>query len=257
MLRDQPLDQVPLWVLFLLTIVVLFLMIEAGYRFGKAWKRRSPDKQDSSLGAMVGAMLALVAFLLAFVVSYGSTILTERRHLVVDEANAIGTTYLRAGYLDEPYRTQAQDLLREYTDLRLQEVEKLAERLARSEEIQNDLWASVERIAVEKPTPITSTYITTLNDVIDLQAERVTVGLDIRIPPSVILGLYIVAMFSLFMLGMQSADGEKRNILAQITLVLILSVVFFLIEDLDRSREGFLQVTQQPMVELQRQIGAP
>ena len=254
MLKDQPLDPTPLWALFFLTIVVLFLMIEAGYRFGKYWKRRSPDQQDSSLGAMVGAMLALVAFLLAFVVSYGTTILTERRHLVVDEANAIGTTYLRAGYLDEPYRTEAQDLLREYTDLRLEEIEKLPDILARSEEIQNELWADVEIIAVEEPTPITSTYITTLNDVIDLHAERVAVGLDIRIPPSVVIGLYIVAMFALFMLGMQSADSEKRNVFAQIVLVLILSVVLFLIEDLDRSREGFLKVSQQPMVELQRQL---
>jgi hypothetical protein len=235
-------------------------MIEAGYRFGKAWKRRSPKKEGSGLGTMVGATLALVAFLLAFVVSYGGTFLTERRHLVVDEANAIGTTYLRAGYLAEPYRTEAKELLREYTDLRLEALEsddKLEESLARSEEIHNELWADVEKVAVESPTPITSTYITTLNDVIDLHAERVAVGLDIRIPPNVMLGLYIVAMFTMFLLGMQSADGEKRNYFAQIVLVLILSVVFFLIEDIDRSREGFLQVSQQPMVELQRQIGTP
>ena len=65
---------------------------------------------------MSGASLALLAFLLAFVVSMGSGIATERRQLVMAEANAIGTAYLRAGYLDEPYRTEARDLLREYTD---------------------------------------------------------------------------------------------------------------------------------------------
>jgi drug/metabolite transporter superfamily protein YnfA len=230
--------------------------IEGGYRFSKALKRKSPDKTDAGISSLAAASLALLAFLLAFVVSYGGNINTERRHLVVEDSNSIGTTYLRAGYLDEPFRSDAQDLLREYTDIRVNELEpaELGTALARSVEIQNELWADVETLARENNSPTTSLYINTLNDMIDVHAERVTVGLVIRIPPSIILGLYLVGLFATFLVGMQSGDGEKRNYLAHVVLVLTLSVVFFLIVDLDRSREGFLQISNQPMIELQRQI---
>jgi len=175
---------------------------------------------------------------------------------VVDEANAIGTTYLRAGYLAEPYRIEARDLLREYTDLRLAGLDptQLAAVVARSEEIHNELWAGAEKIAMESPTPTTGLYLSSLNEVIDRHAERVAVGVDIRIAPSVLLGLYVVAVFTTFLVGMQSGDGEKRNYVAHIVLVLILAVVFLLIVDLDRTQEGLLQVNQQAMFDLQRQL---
>jgi len=207
---------------------------------------------------MVGASLGLLAFLLAFVVGFGSNINTERRHLVVDEATAIGTTYLRAGYLDEPYRTEARGLLREYTDLRVAVVvtKQVAAAIIRSEQIHNELWASAEKIAVESPLPTTALYLSALNEVIDRHAERVAVGVDIRISPSVLLGLYVVALFTTFLVGVQSGDGGKRNYLAHIVLVLILSVVFLLIVDLDRAQEGLLRVNQQAMFDLQRQLNA-
>ena len=122
------------------------------------------------------------------------------------------------------------------------------------EEIHNELWASAEKIAVESPTPTTSLYLSSLNEVIDRHAERVAVGVDIRIAPSVLLGLYVVALFATFLVGVQSGDGETRNYLAHIVLVLILSVVFLLIVDLDRAQEGLLQVNHQVMFDLQRQL---
>jgi drug/metabolite transporter superfamily protein YnfA len=256
MLEDQPLDTIPMWVLFVLTAISMLVAIEGGYRFKKYLKRKSPENADVGLGALAGASLALMAFLLAFVVGYGGTINTERRNLVVEDANAIGTTYLRAGYLDEPFRSDAKDLLREYTDIRVNELEpaELGAALARSEEIQNQLWADVETLARESDSPATSLYINTVNDVIDLHSERVAVGLIIRIPPSIILGLYLVALFATFLVGMQSGEGEQRNYVAHVVMVLTISVVFLLIIDLDRSREGFLQISNQPMIELQRQI---
>jgi len=255
-MANQPLDIVPMWAMYFVTVLAMLLTMEAGYRLNRAMRRKSPDKTDVGLGGMVGASLGLLAFLLAFIVGFGANINTERRHLVVDEANAIGTTYLRAGYLAEPYRIEARDLLREYTDLRLAGLDptQLAAVVARSEEIHNELWASAEKIAIESPSPTTGLYLSSLNEVIDRHAERVAVGVDIRIAPSVLLGLYVVAVFTTFLVGMQSGDGEKRNYVAQIVLVLILAVVFLLIVDLDRAQEGLLQVNQQAMFDLQRQL---
>ena len=257
-MTNQPLDLIPMWALYFLTVLAMLVTMEAGYRLNQALRRRSPEKKDTGLGGMVGASLGLLAFLLAFVVGFGANINTERRHLVVDEANAIGTTYLRAGYLSEPHRTEARDLLREYTDLRVavRDNKQVAAAITRSEQIHNELWASAEKIAVESPLPTTSLYLSSLNEVINRHAERVAVGVDIRIPPSVLLGLYVVALFATFLVGLQSGDGEKRNYVAHIVLVLILSVVFLLIVDLDRAQEGLLQVNQQAMVDLQRQLNA-
>jgi hypothetical protein len=163
-MTGQPLDSIPLWALYFLTVLAMLATMEAGYRLTRARQRKSPDKADAGVGAMSGASLALLAFLLAFVVGFGSNIATERRQLVMAEANAIGTTYLRAGYLDEPYKAESRDLLREYTDLRLAALDpaQLAAAITRSEEIHNELWASAEAIAVESPLPTISLYISSL-----------------------------------------------------------------------------------------------
>jgi len=252
----QPIDSLPLWVVYLLTVLAMLAAMEAGYRLIKTMQRRKPAKADAGVGAIAGATLALLAFLLAFVVSFAVSIFNERRVLVIKEANAIGTAYLRAGYLDEPYRTESQDLLREYVDLRLAELDpaKLEMAAARSEEIHNELWQRAEAIAREIPLATIALYVSSLNDVIDVHTERVSVGLGIRVPPAVLLGLYSVALFTMFLVGMQSGYAENRNLIALVVLILILSVVFLLIVDLDRAREGLLQVPQQALFDLQRQL---
>ena len=252
------LEQIPTGALYLLTVLAMLATTEVGYRLSRALRQKSTDKPIVGLGGIVGASLALLAFLLAFVVGLGATIHAERRHLIVAEANAIGTTSLRASLLDEPYRSEAKTLLREYTDLRLAAVDpaQRAAAVTRSEHIHEVLWGGAVKAAAESPLPTTSLYISSLNDVIDRHAERVAVGVDIRIPPLVIIGLYGVALFTTFLVGMQSGRGEKRNTLAQVVLTLILSLVFLLIVDLDRAQGGLIQVSELPMIDLQRQLNA-
>jgi hypothetical protein len=257
---SEPFDSVPIWALYCLTVVAMLATMEAGYRLSRAMRRKSPDKTDAGLGAMAGGSLALLAFLLAFVVGFGANINNERRHLVRAEANAIGTTYLRAGFLDEANRTESRDLLREYTDLRLAALDpaQLTAAFARSEQIHNELWTSAEALAAESPTAVTnfSLYTNSLNEVINRHAELVSLVLEIRIPATVMLGLHVVALFATFLVGLQSGTGDKRNFLAPIILVLLLSVVFLLIVDLDRAQQGLLRVSQQPMIDLQRRLNS-
>jgi hypothetical protein len=163
-MMGQPLDALPIWANYLLTVLVLLAAMEVGYRLTKARQRSQSDKSDAGVGPLVGATLALLAFLLAFVVGFAANISSQRRELVLQEANAIGTTYLRAGYLDEPYRTESKELLREYVDLRLAAVdsEQGVAVVTRSEEIHNELWASAEQVAIESPLPTISLYINSL-----------------------------------------------------------------------------------------------
>jgi len=254
MLNTQPLDHLPIWGVYLLTVFVLYMSIEAGFQFGLSVQKRRPDHAETGVGAMVGASMAFLGFMLAFIVGIAINIYNERRALVVDEANAIGTSYLRAEYLDEPFSTESRQLLREYVDMRLAALDrsKLAASIARSEEIHQELWNQGVILAKNNPTPTISLYLSSLNEVIDLHSKRVNAQLEVRVPPAILLGLYLVAMLSMVLIGMHDSYSGNRSFIALFVMVLILSLVFMLITDLERSSQGFMQVSQQPLIDLQQ-----
>src|SRR5262245_745749 len=113
------LDFVPLWGLYLGTVLIVFLSVESGRRLGKR-RQHSDAAKDPSVGAMVGATLGLLAFMLAFTFGMASTRFEARRQVLLEEANAIGTAYLRAELLPQMQRTAIRKLLREYVDDRLE-----------------------------------------------------------------------------------------------------------------------------------------
>ncbi|MCB0040839.1 MAG: hypothetical protein KDE23_14215, partial [Caldilinea sp.] len=92
-------SSLPIWVTYVLTVAFALLAIECGYWLGRQWQRRYPDEKESGVGALAGATLGLLAFLLALTMSMAVGRFDTRRQLVVEEANAIGTTFLRADYL--------------------------------------------------------------------------------------------------------------------------------------------------------------
>jgi len=256
-MAGQPLDLLPLWAVYPITVIVLLAFLFGGYWYVASGKRKKPVKSDAGVGAISGATLALLAFLLAFVVGFGVSVFQERRTMLVKEANAIGTTYLRAGYLEEPYRTKSRDLLREYTDWRIAafDKDKLDQARTRSEEIHNELWQMVNEIVRGgSETATTGLYVSTLNDVIDVHTERVVIGLQIRVPPMIVLTMYLIAMVAMFLTGMGVAYAENRNLVALVLLVLVLAAVLYLILDLDRSGEGLLKVPRAALLDLQSSL---
>jgi hypothetical protein len=205
---------------------------------------------------MVGASLAFLGFLLAFIIGMAVSLFNERLHLVIDEANDIGTTYLRAGYLQEPISSESRNLLREYVDQRLALIDpaQMDKAVARSEQIQAELWKRAEILAKENPTPVTSLYISALNEMIDIHTERLIIRFYVRIPQSVLVGVYLVALLTMILIGVQGSYTGKRNYLALFLMVLILSMVFLIIIDLDRPNQGLIRIPQKALIDLQRQI---
>ena len=253
----QPLDELPLWTLYPLTVAVFACALVAGYYYAKGREAKAPAKSDRGVGAISGATLALLAFLLAFVVGFGVNVWQERRTAVVSEANAIGTTYLRAGYLDEPYRSESRALLLEYADQRVAAYDEgsLDAAKARSEEIHGELWALAEDMVRGGSTAATfGLYVSSLNEVIDIHTERVNVGIYVRIPPLIVLFLFAIALVALFLVGMQLGYTENRSFVPPIALALVLAVVFYLIVDLDRAQQGLMQVPTQALFDLQTQL---
>jgi hypothetical protein len=250
----HPLDYLPFWVVYLLAVVLLLLAAEAGYRLSIVMQRRWPDKAEASVGALNGATLALLAFLLAFVTSAAVDSFSARRQAVVNEANAIGTAYLRASYLPDPYAAESRQLLREYVDTRLQatDVALVPQILVRSEEIQNELWNRVESMVKAESSPTLALYVSAVNEVIDLHTDRVNVSLVARLPWNIVMGLFVMALLALALVGLHAGYVGSRNIIALVTFVMTLSVVFLLIVDLGRGSSGLLTVSQQALLDLQR-----
>jgi len=256
MYNNQPLDVLPIWSIYILTALVLFVVAEAGFWLGKVVQKRWPDQSEPGVGAMVGAALALLGFLLAFATSFAINIFNERRQLVVLEANAIGTTYLRAGYLADPYGVESRQLLREYVNLRLEALDpaKTQASIARSEQIHDELWAYAEEVARQDPGPTVALYVSSLNEVIDLHTERLSEELGFRVPPFVLLGLYGVAILTMALMGVHNSYREKHNLVAEVIVVLIVSVVFILIVELDRSNVGMINIPQDALIDLRDKL---
>lgn len=255
------LDRLPIWVIYLLTVGLALLVAEIGFRGGVLLRRRDPAAlKGSMITAVVGSLLGLLAFLLAVSVGISLDQFSTRRQLVTTEANAIGTSYLRAGFLDDPEKTVARTLLREYVDWRLAalEPEKLDDAIRRSEEIHNLLWSSIEQQARENPDSVMlGLYVDAVNEVIDLHSLRVVAGSSLRIPPLVWWVFYGTVVLSFFLVGIASSADGKRNLIGILLFALALAAVLLLLVDLDRAQAGLLNVGQKAMLDLQRQLIAP
>ena len=249
-----PIDALPLWAVFICILVVVLFSVECGYRLGKY--RRGQQEKEAPVGTMVGATLGLLAFILAFTFGLAAARFDTRRQVLLDEANAIGTTYLRAGMLQDRGE-QMRALLRDYVGARLDAVRSgnVAQGIRRSENIQERIWAEADAVAENNPNSIVvGIFVQSLNEMIDLHAKRVQAGIRSRIPSAIWLGLFAVAVLSLAAMGyLEGLSGTRRS-LAVIAVAITFSVVIELIADLDRPQEGVLRVSQQALLDVQKSM---
>lgn len=254
-----PIDALPLWALFIVILLVVLFSVEFGYRLGKYRRSRHEQEKEAPLGTMVGATLGLLAFVLAFTFGLAAARFDARRQALLDEANAIGTTYLRAGMLPERGE-QIRGLLRDYVGIRLEAVQSdnVTEAIGRSEDIQQKMWTEAETVGQKNPNSIVvGLFVQSLNQMIDLHAVRMQAGLRSRIPGAIWLGLFAVAALSLATMGYHAGLSGTRRSLATLAVAVTFSVVIELIADLDRPQEGVLRVSQQALLDVQRSIKAP
>jgi len=206
---------------------------------------------------MANASLALLAFLLTFTFGFAASRLEVRRTILLDEVNAIGTTYLRAGTLPDAEAAQARGLLREYVDSRLEVVRtgKLEEGIQQWEELQKRLWESAAALARANPTSIAiGLYLQTLNEMIDLHTTRLNESVRVRIPVTIWAALYAVTVIAMVEMGYQTGLSGKRRPLSVPAFALAFAVVIYLITDLDRPQAGMIRVSQQPLLELRHSM---
>jgi hypothetical protein len=143
----------------ILVVTVLFGLLliakEVGFRRGRVIRGRLEDPAKSELTTLQAAMVGLLALLLAFSFAMAESRFETRRQLVLEEANAVGTTYLRSQALAEPYQTKVASLLRQYVADRLEyyaagnDPEKLDEVNQQTNQLQKELWSQ----AIHIPEP--------------------------------------------------------------------------------------------------------
>jgi hypothetical protein len=256
------LDRVPVWGVFFLVAAAILLSIWIGTLLGSRRRRKPGHEAEAPLGTIIGATLGLLAFMLAFTFGIAAELFQNRRQLLLDEVNTIGTTYLRTELLLEPHRSQVQKLLREYVDIRVtlaregvtQPPEKLQDALLRSEQLQDQMWSHAVAMAkVDRSSEIDALFISSLNEVIDLQTSRLTV-FRYRIPQAIWQALYFITILSMIVVGYQAGLSGKSGLKTALVLALTFASVMMLVADLDRAAEGRFRVSQQPMFDLQKKM---
>lgn len=250
------------WVVVLLISIVLLVLAETGYRIGEFSRRRNREAAQGHSGSVQGAVLGLLGLLLGFTFAMAAGRFDTRRSLVVQEANSIGTTWLRTDFLPGPYKDQVRGLLIRYTQLKIAgfDASNDSDELARSEKeiagIHTQLWQNAGDAATERNTPVLATFITSLNETIDLDALR-KAALRSHVPGAVWLLLLLVAGCGAWSSGYGCGTVGVRSVFNQFMFPVLIAVVITLISDIDRAHKGVIGMSAVPLEELLESMKPP
>jgi len=251
-------DKTPLPLMYIITTAIVFLSITIGFKLGSYIRQHKKNKKEAPTGTIIGSMLGLLAFILAFTFGLAASRYDSRKQLLLDEVNAIGTAYLRTDFLPEPEGSESRKVLKRYVDIRLEVAgnpAELSKAQVESEELHSQLWSQVTSLSRKNNNSVLfGLYAQSLNEVIDLQEKRLTVGLVYRIPGSIWMALYFVTILTMFSVGYDFGHNRGGGFLISLILSLVFSAILLLVLDLDRGREGMFKLNQKPMVELQKKL---
>jgi hypothetical protein len=248
-------ERTPLIVVDIAVLLLLFVASEVGF-VSYRWLTPNGGHRTGGHEFLGAAVLGLLALLLGFTFSLSLTRYDERRALVVQEANAIDVAWLRAQLLDEPYRGEMSNALKQYTDARLAWSDGdnggfgPTRALNPTRALREKVWTAVEHLSRGGVSPIVvRQMIDPLNEAFDTQAAR-TAARAARIPGPVLWSLVLYATLSMLLLGYITAIDGPRKVVAMILLLLLLTLAFSVILDLDSPRSGWIQVSQQPLADV-------
>jgi hypothetical protein len=247
--------------LALVVVAILFGATGLGIWIGRVLSRRKSGLKEP-LGIIQTALVGFVALLLAFGLALAVGRYQTRRDAVVLEANAIGTTYLRAQTLAEPMRTESLDLLKRYGDARIALSESVPDSARfqaaaeQSVEIQNSLWALAGDALNQAPTASAPRlYVETLNEMIDAHTTRIA-ALDNRIPAPVLWLQLLASALALGVLAMFLASHDRGVLMALLAAGLV-AVILVVVFDLDRPHRGTITIPDAPLVAVRQSMNAP
>jgi hypothetical protein len=242
---------------------VLVAATEAGFRLGFRYSGSTMEATKGQIHAIQASLLGVLALLLGFTFSLALQRFDSRSEAVVEEANAIGTTLLRADLLPFPVRAPVEDLILEYLDLRVAagaiSLDHGAERdavLMESDRILAALWEAAARASEQDPNPATTgLFIQSLNQMIDALGRR-DAELDRHVPEPVLFLMFAAFVLTACLVGYTAGVSGHRASFATYLLVTLVTCLIFIVIDLDRPRRGLIEVSQQSLIGLRDRAAA-
>jgi hypothetical protein len=225
----------------------MLMLLEAGRRIGLA---RLADRDDAGKGvaAVEGAVYGLLGLLIAFTFSGAAARYETRRHLIVEEANAIGTAYLRLDLLSAGARDSLKEKFRRYVDSRLdfystiQDPEAARQSFDRSVELQGMIWSEAVAAGPSAPTQqAPMLLLPALNQMIDITTTR-AVALQLHPPAIIYWMLGGLALLSSLLAGYSMAQSKTHSWLHMFVYAAILALIYYVILDLEFPRLGLIRI---------------
>jgi hypothetical protein len=242
--------------LFIVLIVLLSFAAALGAIVLQRIVPLSDDARDN-YNVIQGATLTLLALLIGFTLSMAVSRYDQRKNYEEEEANAIGTEYLRADLLGAAGAAKARAQLAQYLQLRIdyyktRNAHELDTLNSKTSDVQSQLWADVREAAEARPTPVTALAVGGMNDVINTQGYTQAAWLN-RIPVSAWVLMIAIAFFSNLMQGYGVRGKSGRRVLLFV-LPITVSLSLALIADIDSPRGGLIRVVPQNLLSLQQSM---
>ncbi len=243
--------QIFAWIVALVAcglFVGLLVFMEVGRRIGLRRLEKDPKGSRVGVGALEGAVFGLLGLLLAFSFSGAASRFDTRRQLVVEEANAIGTAYLRLNLLSPNKRAELQGRFRQYVDTRLDAYSKLPdldaafEGLAKANANQDEIWKeAVAATREEAYQPAAMLLLPALNEMIDITTTR-TMAARTHPPMIIFVMLGVLLLVGALLAGVAMAGGKHRSWVHILGFAAISTATMYVILDLEYPRLGLIQV---------------
>jgi hypothetical protein len=260
--KQQLVESIPLWLMYVGTVAIVLLSIYAGSLIGRHHRQRLEKDRQATLDTMVTTTIGLLAFILAFTFSLTTARFHFRQELLLKEVNTIETAFLRADLIPEPYRSKSRALLSEYIDVRVRFARhptQVEEATQESDRLERLLWrqAAALKNADVKNTNLAQLFVDSLSAMFGLETQRLTVGSAYGLPWILWVALVILTILSMLAVGYHFGMSGKAGWLLVIVLSLAFSVVILLTAELDRSgatEDGLVRISPQPLIDLQQSI---
>jgi hypothetical protein len=254
-------DTFDMSLLALALFVGILIAMEAGRRLALIVMTRATERDVKGAGAAEGAVLGLLGLLVAFTFSGAANRFEDRRHLITQEVNAIGTAYLRIDLLSEDGREPMRDLFRRYVDTRLatyrsaSDLSAVEKNFAAGVALQNEIWSkSVSGAQIPGAAPQAGMLLLpALNEMIDITTTRLAATRNH--PPAVIyFMLGALSLVGALLAGYTMAGNKTRSWLHQIVFATMMSATLYLVLDLEYPRRGLIRIdsADQLLVELRQ-----
>lgn len=251
----------PTWAVALLLAAIIGGATGGGFAVGRYLRKHQATLREP-FGVLQGALLGVVGLILAFGLTLAVGRYEDRRAATVTEANAIGTTYLRAQLIAEPQRTRSIALLRNYTDLALQVSKEvpgstgMRRTTAAEGLVQRQLWGLAgESIRGAPVASAPRLYVDSLNTTFDSQQSRLS-ALTNRVPGAVLALQVIAAALAIGLLALHiSVLG--RGLLAMLAAAALITLLLLVTFDLDRPTRGLIKVPSTPLASVRASMKLP